>query len=202
MAWRGKRPLSLLKPFEHVRLWHSPNVIRVHQSRFKAALAPPSKDIAPHTQTPLFSNVNSDSAHFKITLSDCPFEIFVRPSNKLPSSSLKPFNSSSTKVLLEHLPNEIHRLIESVYPPAIRPVKPPIQETWEETVIPLPVYRGMDYPPYPATMAVWNPESKEAEDELVKMESYFLDLWSWMRELDGHYVFDVSISQFTGSDDV
>jgi hypothetical protein len=192
MAWRGKPlPPSLLNPFERLRSWHSSNVTQVHQCRFKAAFTPPSEDVAPPTQSLLFSDVKSGSAHFKIALSDCPFDIFIRPSNKLTSSSLEPFTSPSTKVALEHLPTEILRLIESVYPPAIKPIENPIQETWEEPIVELPIYNGQDYPPYPATFAVWNPDSKEAEDELLKMEKYFLNLWSWMSELDGHYVFDV-----------
>jgi hypothetical protein len=73
--------------------------------------------------------------HISKLLSDCPFEIFIHPSNKLHSSSLKPFTSPSTKVTLEQLPNEIICLIESVYPPAIKPIKTPIQETWKEPII-------------------------------------------------------------------
>ena len=199
MAWRCKPPLLLLKPFERLRSWHSSDVTRVHQCRFKAALTSPVEDVAPHTQSLLFRDVNSGSAHFKITLSNCPFEIFIRPSDKLPPSSLKPFTSTSTKVALEHVPNEILRLIESIYPPVIKPIN---QEKWEDRIIPLPLYKGQDYPPYPATFAVWNLNYKEAEDELVKLENYFLNLWSWMSELDGHYVFNVSFSQFTESDDV
>lgn len=192
MAWRSKRALSLLKCLECLR-WHGSNVTGVHQYRFKTALAPLFEDRAPHASSLLSSNVNSGSAHFKIALNGCPFEIFIRPSNNLAPSSLEPF-TSSTKVALEHLANEILPLVESVYPPAIKPIKIPIQEAWEEPVIALPLYRGQDYPSHPATLAVWNPKSKEAEDELVKMENYFIDLWSWMSGLDGHYIFDVNFS--------
>ena len=194
MAWRSIRPLSLLKRFERLRPWHGSNVTRLHQFRFNTALAPLSEDGA-HTQSLLFSNANSGSADYKITLSDCPFEILIRPSNELAPSSLKPFTSPSTKVALEHLPTEILRLIESVYPPA---VKAPIEEIWEEPIYPLPEYKGQDYPSHPARSAAWNPDSKEAEDELLIMEKYFLDLWRWMRELDGHYVFNVSFSTIYG----
>jgi hypothetical protein len=190
MAWRNIRPLSFLKRFEHERSWHGSNVTQAHQCRFNNTFAPPSED-GTHSQSLLSSNANSGSAYFKITLSNYPFEIFVRPSNELAPSSLKPFTSPSTKVALEHLPNEILCLIESVYPPA---VKAPIEEIWEEYLHPLPEYKGQDYPSHPARAAVWNPDSIEIEDEFIIMEKYFLDLWKWMRELDGNYIFNVNFS--------
>jgi hypothetical protein len=190
MAWRSIHPLSLLKRFERLRPWHGSNVTQVHQCRFNTTLAPPSEDGA-HTQSLLSSDANSGSADFKITLSDYPFQILIRPSNELAPSFLEPFTSPSTKVELEHLTNEILRLIESVYPPA---VKIPIQKTWEEPVYTFPEYKGQDFPSYPATPAMWNSDSMEVDDELLIMEKYFLDLWKWMKELDGHYVFNVSSS--------